>query len=50
MKTIRNVYYGILMKSCHERTKGIAQEECLVLLANVVSLHLGTVAIEAILH
>ena len=45
MKTIGSMCYGILMQSCHERTEGIEQEECLVLLANVVLLHLCTVAI-----
>ena len=50
MKTIGSVCYGILMQSCHERTKGIGQEECLVLLANAVLLHLSAVAIGYVLH
>ena len=50
MKTIGSVCYIILMQSCHERTKGIELEECLVSLSNAMLLHLYTIAIEAILH
>ena len=50
MKTIGSVCYVILMQSCHERTKGIEQEECLVSLANAVLLHSYAVAIGFVLH
>ena len=50
MKTIGSVCYGILMQSCHERTKGIEQEECLVSLANAVLLHSYAIAFVSILH
>ena len=48
MKTIGSVCYVILMQSCHERTEGIEQEECLVSFANAVLLHLCTVAIDVV--
>ena len=50
MKTIGSVCYGILMQSCHERTKGIGQEECLVSSANAMLLHSYVVAIGCVLH
>ena len=50
MKTIGSVCYGILMQSCHERTEGIGQKECVVSSANAVLLHSYAVAIDAVLH
>ena len=50
MKTIGSVYYVIMMQSCHERTEGIGQEECLVSSTNAVLLHSHAVAIGSILH
>ena len=50
MKTISSVCHVILMQSCHERTKGIGQEECVVSSANAVLLHSYAIAIGSILH
>ena len=45
-----SIYYVILMKSCHERTEGIGQEECLVSSANAILLHSHAIAIGSILY
>ena len=50
VKTIGSVCNVILMQSCHERTKGIGQEECVVSSANAVLLHSYAVAIGSVLH
>ena len=50
MKIIDSVCNGILMKSCHERTKGNGQEEVMVSSANAVLLHSYAAAIESVLH
>ena len=50
MKTIGSVCNVILMKSCHKRTKGIEQEECVVSSANAVLLHSYAVAIGFVLY
>ena len=50
MKSIGSVFYIILMQSCHERTQGIEQEECLVSSANAVLWHSYVVAIGSVLH
>ena len=50
IKTIGIVCNGILMKSCHPRTKGIGQEECVVSPVNAVLLHSYVVAIGSSLH
>ena len=40
----------VLVKTCHERTEGNGQEECLVLSANAVLLHSYAAAIGSVLH
>ena len=50
LKTIGSVCYVVLMQSCHERTEGIGQEECVVSSANALLLHSYAVAIGSVLH
>ena len=50
MKTIGSLCYVILMQSCHERTEGIGQEECVVSSANAMLLPSYAIAIGSVLH
>ena len=50
VQTIGSVCNVILMKSCHERTKGMGQKECVVSSENAVLLHSYAVAVGSIQH